>query len=77
MKLRISIICSLALSLVLTVGCAKEERSRMRNTNREALYQQKNLSPIAERSDGKGQQAIAPIAEAPRSTVWGRNMGAY
>lgn len=76
MKLRISIIGTLTIAMLATLGCAKEEKSRFRNKNREAAYQQRMLPPVASGPNDDG--SLAPIAEPPPGgTVWGRNLGAY
>jgi hypothetical protein len=64
MKLRISIICVVAVVLVLNLGCSAlrgDEKSRMRNTNRQA-YQQTDPN-------------LAPVAEAPNTGMsWGGSL---
>ena len=64
MKLRISIICSMAL-LFINVGCSAlrgDEKSRMRNTNRQAYR-----APV--------EGDLSPVAEAPNTGMaWGGSL---
>jgi hypothetical protein len=89
MKLRISIIPSLAAVFLLNAACSNvsgivsgEEKSRMRNPNRFAAYrqqqeQQRQQQMIAARQGGLEAiaEGPAPIAEGPRTdSAWGGSL---
>ncbi len=51
MKMRISIICLLGALAISSIGCSAvngDEKSRMRNTNRQAYRTSPELAPVAE-----------------------------